>query len=378
MTLPARALVVTVVHHPEDARIRHRQIDSLLAAGWEVTYAAPFLGYGVATSPRPGLTLVDLPRAAGRSRVSAFRAARALLRSRGAGPDVVLLHDPELLLAARGLDLPPVVWDVHEDTAAAVFLKPWLPHRLGPPAAWAVRRLERGAEARVNLLLAEDDYQARFRKPHPVVPNTTRVPEVPAPPDDPRVVYVGHLTRARGAFELIELGRVLHARTRGRLRVELVGHADAETTAALASAADVLDWRGFLPHHEAMARVDGALAGLSLLHDEPNYRVSRPTKVVEYLARGVPVVTTPLPHAQRLVESVGAGVVVPFRGTSGPGRSADPRRVADAVLALDADPLTRLRMGQLGHAHAARELDWTLRSREFVSRLGAIAGAPRP
>lgn len=29
-------LVVTVVHNPEDARIRQRQINALLAAGWEV------------------------------------------------------------------------------------------------------------------------------------------------------------------------------------------------------------------------------------------------------------------------------------------------------------------------------------------------------
>lgn len=369
MTLPARALVLTVVHHPEDARIRHRQIDALLAAGWEVTYAAPFLAYGVATSPAPGLTLVDLPRASGRARLSALRAARAVLRARGPVHHVVLLHDPELLLATRGLDLPPVVWDVHEDTAAAMSLKPWLPARAGRPAAWAVRRLERRAERRVNLLLAEDAYQDRFRKVHPVVPNTTRVPASPALPDEPRVVYVGHLTRARGAFELIELGRILHHRTRGRIRVELIGHADAEATAALDQAAEYVDWRGFLPHDEAMARVDGALAGLSLLHDEPNYRVSRPTKVVEYLAHGVPVITTPLPLAQQLVEEVGAGVVVPF---------GSPQQCADAVLALDADPLTRLRMGTLGHAYAAEQFDWTLRSRDFVSRLGAIALAPRP
>lgn len=369
MGLPARALVVTVVHHPEDARIRHRQIQALLDTGWEVTYAAPFLGYGVATSPVPGLRLVDLPRASGRARLSSLRAARALLRSQAAGHHVVLLHDPELLLATRGLDLPPVVWDVHEDTAAAVGLKPWLPPSLGRPTAWAVRRLERRAEDRVSLLLAEDAYQERFRKPHPVVPNTTRVPEVPAAPDEPRVVYVGHLTRARGAFELVELGRLLHERTDGRLGVELVGHADAETTQLLSGDHPGVHWHGFLPHDAAMARVDGALAGLSLLHDEPNYRVSRPTKVVEYLAHGVPVVTTPLPLAEQLVTDVGAGLVVPF---------ASPRRAADAVLELDADPLTRRRMGHLGHAYARDRLDWTLRSRDFVSRLGSIALAPRP
>ena len=117
-----------------------------------------------------------------------------------------------------------------------------------------------------------------------------------------------------------------------------------------------------------MAVVDGALAGLSLLHDEPNYRVSQPTKVIEYLAHGVPVVTTPLPLARRLVEDVGAGVVVPFGDVAADrGRRARARGVPDA----------RARMGRLGHAHAREQLDWTLRSREFVSRMGAIAGAPR-
>ena len=211
-------------------------------------------------------------------------------------------------------------------------------------------------------------YRDRFRKPHPVVPNTTKVPASPLPPDDPRVVYVGHLTRPRGVHELIELGRMLHERTDGRLRVQLVGHADGEATEALEAASAWVDWLGFLPHEEAMAVVDGALAGVSLLHDEPNYRVSQPTKVIEYLAHGVPVVTTPLPLARRLVEDVGAGVVVPF---------GDVSAAAEAVLALEGVPDVRARMGLLGHAHAREQLDWTLRSREFVSRMGAIAGAPR-
>ena len=34
-----RVLVVTVVHDPEDARIRHRQLPALLDAGHDVVYA---------------------------------------------------------------------------------------------------------------------------------------------------------------------------------------------------------------------------------------------------------------------------------------------------------------------------------------------------
>ena len=44
---PHSALVVTVVHNPEDARIRQRQINALIEAGWHVTYVAPFRGFGI-------------------------------------------------------------------------------------------------------------------------------------------------------------------------------------------------------------------------------------------------------------------------------------------------------------------------------------------
>jgi hypothetical protein len=47
------ALVMTVVHNPEDARIRQRQINALIAAGWNVTYVAPFRAFGLEV-PRAG------------------------------------------------------------------------------------------------------------------------------------------------------------------------------------------------------------------------------------------------------------------------------------------------------------------------------------
>src|SRR5699024_8273983 len=129
----------------------------------------------------------------------ALRAARRVLRERGPDHDVVLLHDPELLLATPGLDLPPVVWDVHEDTAAAIEVKGWIPGPLRRPAAATVRGVERVAERRVHLLLADHHYAARFRRPHTVVPNVTTVPEQPRPAAQPvdgvqRVVYLGSVT----------------------------------------------------------------------------------------------------------------------------------------------------------------------------------------
>lgn len=356
-----RLLVLTVVHDPRDARIRARQIAALQAAGHEVVYAAPFRDYGV--TPPKGLEAYDVARAAGRRRVGALREARRLVRRLAPRLDLVLLHDPELVVATAGLgDRVPLVWDVHEDTVAAFADKPWLPALLRPAAARAVRGLERWAERRRHLLLAEDSYQARFARPHPVVPNTPRVPPTAPPPGDDAVVYVGRLSRLRGAAELIEVGR----RLAGEVAVRLIGTADADVRPQLeqAHARGVVEWRGFVPNEEALAEVAGAIAGLSLLADHPNYRGSLPTKVLEYLSRGTPVVTTPLEVAREVVERYDAGVVVPF---------GDVEATVGAVRRLAADPALRRRMGAAGHAGVLADHNWDVDGPRFVSQLEAWA-----
>ncbi len=366
-----RALVLTVVHHPEDARIRHRQLAALLDAGWQVTYAAPFRDFAARTRPEhASLTLVDLPRAVGRRRLAAWRAARRLLKSQGQQHDVVLIHDLELLTTLPGLGVPPVVWDVHEDVAASMSTKPWLPVPVRPLARSCTRLAEQIAERHVHLLVAEPAYLSRFAGAHPVIPNSAVVPDVVSPPGHERVVYVGHLTMARGVAEMIAVGQGLRDQTDGAVYVQLVGHADPAATAALRSAVDegVVAWAGFLPSDVAMRRIDGALAGLSLLHDQPNYRHSTPTKIIEYMARGVPVITTPLPIARQLVEETGCGVIVPF---------GDPTVTVEAILALRDDPELRRRMASAGHRAALDRFDWTADAETFVAELTRVAAGVR-
>lgn len=359
-------LVVTVVHDPEDARIRHREIAALRRAGHRVTLAAPFRGYGrdVPQDPRG----IDLPRATGRDRLRALRAAAGVLRSEGPGADITLLHDPELLLAlpaAPAAVRRRAVWDVHEDTAAALSLKSWLPEPARPAVRGAVVLAERLAERGLRLLLAEDSYAERFRRPHPVVPNSVLVPEAePPPPGSDRAVYVGALTRARGALDMVEAGRLL----RPDVAVHLIGPADRHVEPVLraAHAAGDVVWHGFVPNDRALALVEGAAAGLALLHDEPNYARSRPTKVMEYMARGVPTVTTPNPTSVETVERHGCGLVVPF---------ADPPAVAAAVRRLATSPDLRLRLGAAGRRAAVEHYDWRRDGERFVGVLESWAAS---
>ncbi|MGK5555311.1 glycosyltransferase family 4 protein [Actinomadura kijaniata] len=362
-----RVCVCTVVHNAADARILHRQIRALLDAGHEVTYIAPFRHSG--TEPWPEVTAVDVPRAGGRRRIRAFLAARRALAEHAPHADVLLLHDPELLLTLPLVRRrPPTVWDVHEDTAAALVAKTWLPRPLRRAPYPFVRWAERIAERRLHLLLAEEGYRPRFRREHPVVPNTTRVPlHAPPPPGADRVVYLGHLTRARGAAEMLEVARLL--RPHG-VRVEMIGAADPGTAEALRAAEreGLVRWHGYRPNDAALRLVEGSLAGLSLLRDEPNYRHSVPTKIIEYMAHGVPVVSTPLPAAASILDRDGSGLLVPFD---------DPRAAAAAVLRLRDDPRLRLALAANGHRAARMRYHWPDQGKRFVAQLEEWASARR-
>ena len=144
-------LVMTVVHNPSDSRIWFREVDALLSSGWHVTYVAPFSGYNQCPPVRDArlpssLTCLDVPRAEGRRRSRADRAARDLLKRLARHHDLVLVHDPELLVAAAGLRLRNLVWDVHEDPSAALQVKEWVPKSLRAVAAALWRSAERQAE----------------------------------------------------------------------------------------------------------------------------------------------------------------------------------------------------------------------------------------
>lgn len=373
-----RILVVTVVHTPLDARVHGRQIAALRAAGHDVTYLAPWSAYGVGPGEvHSGVVAIDVPRASGRQRVGAWRVVRGRVAALAPRHDVVLLHDPELLVALAGLrELRDrvVVWDVHEDTRAALVDKPWLPDGLRGVTASVVGWLEGSAERRHHLLLAEERYADRFGRqrdgsPHPVVPNTPVVPDEPppGPTTPPRAVQVGRLSALRGAHELVEVGRHLA----GEVEVHLVGTADADVEPALRAAHDrgEVVWHGFVPNDRALAMLEGASAGLALLHDVPNYRQSMPTKVFEYLSRAVPVVTTPLPLAAEVVQGAEAGRVVPF---------GDAGAAADAVRSLVADSAQLRATGVRGWQDVRRNHAWNVDGPAFVAVLEQWVAAAGP
>lgn len=69
---------------------------------------------------------------------------------------------------------------------------------------------------------------------------------------------------------------------------------------------------GFLPRSEAMKRIRAADICLSPIDPSPIFRVGSPTKLVEYLAVGLPVVANNHPEQKLILGACRAGVCVPW------------------------------------------------------------------
>ena len=355
-----KVLVVTVVHNPTDARIFRREIEAMLAHGIEVTAIAP---WKTETPGDPRVHRIAVPRAVGRQRFAALRAARARMREAAHTHDIVLIHDPELLLVTPWADLKRaktrVVWDVHEDLAAAILTKAYIPAPVRKPLATIVRVLEKVAERRCVLLLAEKGYQARFSKQHHLVLNLPPVPEaLPSAERKRQAIYVGSITEHRGLSLMIELAARLAPHG---ISVKIIGETHSERDAQALREAVNLEWNGALPNALAMAEVEQSMVGLSLLADIPNYRHSMPTKILEYMASGAVVVSTPLPLA---VEVLGEdGVLLKSFGTD----SLD--QATQAIVDLVNNESARQALTRDAFERVSRDYNWHRAGADFVQFL---------
>ena len=355
-----RALVVTSVHRSDDPRIRERTVRSL-AGAFEVRYAAR------PPAPSAGDDHEWVPLPGGRLRRD-WGAFRQMMQRDVA---VLSVHDPELIpaaLAARLLRRVPVVVDVHEDVPAQVLHKQWVARPLRRPLASAARVLLRLAERFCVVTLAEEAYRHLFRRDHPAFPNYPAARSLPpVAADGGYLVYVGDLTEDRGALDMVEaVGRMAHPRP-----LRLVGRCPAGLAEQLRRRAGELGvplvLTGALPHGRAMEQAAGASAGLSLLRPLPNYLHSLPTKVVEYLAMGLPVVASDLPGTRAAVgDLAGLALVTP----------ADPAAAGAALDRMLGDGRSREKAAR--QAPALRErLVWPDAAVVAVYREAAGPGAGR-
>lgn len=299
--MTATVLVATSVHWADDTRIRERLIRTL-AAEFDVLYAARSPG----PSDPTGLAYRELEGGRLRRNLAVMRLALT------AHYDILVVHDPELVVAAvaaRLLRRRTVIFDVHEDIPASAHTRAWVPRWLRRPFSAVLAGMLRIVERILTITLAEPGYRRLFSKPHPIFPNFPDTSAYPEPQSDPSgpVVYLGDVTLERGADLIVAACSSL------AVPLRLIGRISPETRSRLRGESrlgDGLLIEGLVPNRTALELLKESSVGLAPLRDLPNYRHSQPTKVLEYLAMGLPVVASDLPGTRSLVDGLDAVILV--------------------------------------------------------------------
>ena len=195
-------------------------------------------------------------------------------------------------------------------------------------------------------------------------------PEAIAPADDPRLanrrvlVYLGTLVPPRRIEFLFDMLAQVRRQMPEALLV-LVGDTDDDVhrdwlkrQAEKAGVAEHVIWTGWLPMREGWRYLKACEVGLSPLPRGFLFDISSPTKVLEYLAMGVPVVCNDSPDQQRVIEESTGGLCVPYSASE----------FADAVVKiLKLENKARLEMSERGISYVAEHRDYGLLAGRLAS-----------
>lgn len=349
--------MLSTVHSGNDVRIVEKESRALADAGHDVAVVArmpvlqdlnnlKFLGIKIGETSRW---------------LRPWIAGRAAMKLVGSfSPAAVHFHDPELIPFAMALKRRgcKVVYDVHENVPDDIYSKDWIPGFARAGVSRFAEFIERVSAARCDAVVAATPKIAeRFRAYGArvvLVRNSVRLDEFANNQAGVRrrqAVYVGKVSFNRGLFEMVE------GCGRAGLPLVLAGRAEPAEAAWLKTAGAGVEWKGEIGRAEVASLLEESSIGLCLLHDEPNFIEALPTKIFEYMAAGLPIISTDLPISRKIVQDACCGVIIPVNAAG---------RLADALMSLDADDKRRFELGEAGRRAVSRDYNWQDDAAELI------------
>jgi len=167
------------------------------------------------------------------------------------------------------------------------------------------------------------------------------------------IVYLGLLEIPRGLMDVIHAAAQLSKRYPGQFRFRIIGDGrDAELLRAEANKLQLdephITFTGRLPYTDALQLVAQADVGIIPHHANESWNTTIPNKLFDYMAAGLPVLSSDAAPCVRVLQETGAGRVF---------RSGDAGHLA-TVATTFLDPEVRHALGEAGRNATQVRYNW--------------------
>ena len=365
---------LTSAHPRNDTRVFVKMCSSLANQGHDVSL---IVADGLGDEIKSGVKIFDVGVAKNRFYRIFFTTLKVYKMAIKQNVEVYHFHDPELLLISWLLKLfsrSEIIYDVHENIKKDILGKVWLPLYSRKIIAFLFVLIEKLALKFIDyIIIAEDSYVENYKNRNNVVPvrnypiiglrnkNIT----IKKIKDDPQlnILYVGGVTKIRGAIELIKSLNFLLLAGYKNIKLKLIGPISINFKNELFELINkyklnsYVSIPGVISHEKVYDELERAHIGLSILHPDPNFVESIPTKLYEYMSVGIPVIASNFPLWRDIVEGNNCGICVD---------PMNPYQIAEAMTFLKENPKEAKTMGDNGRKAVLEKYNWKSEEKKLI------------
>lgn len=304
---------ISTVHPHNDPRILYKECTSLHKTGYEVY----LIIHHNKEETINGVKIINLPQFKNRFLRIGLLPFIGLFKALKLNPSIYHFHDPEFIPCGLILRIlsKKVIYDVHEDVPAQILSKTWIfkPTRLLISKLFNI--LEKFSAKYFSAVVAATPYiatQFQSINPHTIVVSNyaleknTKQKKINFS-SKKSICYIGGITEERGILNILKAIETLP------VSLELAGSFKTDTLERCIKnmpAWGKVHYHGFISHHQLNDILSSSFAGLAVIKETPNYINSYATKIFEYMAAGLPVISSNFPIWKEIIEGNQCGICV--------------------------------------------------------------------
>lgn len=357
---------LTSVHPRNDTRIFIKECHSL--AKQKQYEVCLIVTDGKGDTYINNIHIYDIGRSKGRINRVLFTTRKVLKKAIDLNCDIYHFHDPELI--PIGIKLKKlgkkVIFDIHENIALQISDKTYIVKPLRKIFSIIYRRYEKFALRKFDyLVLAEESYMKYYQELSKNIIVVLNMPDMRPfekfsnqNRNKNELFYIGDISIERGLDITIEAISQLKEKY-PEIMMHYIGSYEPSLIKSLNlnHINDNIKFYGRLSLFDGLEYSRSAKVGLSVLKPIQNYIKSYSTKIFEYMALGLPVITSNFPLYKDVVEKYHCGICI------------DPLNVKELVEAIEyifSNPDEARLMGENGKNLISEKFNWSIEEAKLL------------